>query len=174
MTTPLQKNILDFINLNNLQGPNLIGTAERVAKAWHLFLHPEPFELTSFIPKGKTGMIFIKNHECWSFCPHHLLPVRYTVKVGYLPEKEVLGLSKLARIADDQMRHMPLQEELASMIAQPIIDCLQPKGVGVIIQGEHMCMRMRGVESTHSEAVSTLMWGLFLEDPKAREEFILL
>ena len=175
MTSPLQKNIADFLQLTGLHGPNFKGTPERVARAWQAFLGQELFDITSFQLERKGGTILIKNHECWSFCPHHLLPVRYIVKVGYIPNKQkVLGLSKLARIVNAQMSKMPLQEDLAAMIAQPIIDSINPKGVGVIINGEHLCMRMRGVESTHAEAVSTFFWGVHLDDDTARKEFMLL
>lgn len=157
------------------QSPNFKNTPARVARMWKAFLHPEPCSFTSFPLEGKGGMICVKNHECWSFCPHHLLPVKYTVKIGYLPEGgKVLGLSKLARIADCAMCCLPLQEDLAELIARPIIEQIQPKGVGVVIHGEHLCMRMRGVESRCASAMTTFMWGLFRSDHRAREEFLLL
>ena len=147
--TQIKLNVSNLMEALKLRGRNFIGTPNRVGDAWMKFLHPEPFELTTFPLEGVGGMIAVKDHECWSFCPHHLLPVRYKVRVGYIPEETVLGLSKLNRIADAQMCKMPLQEDLAEMIAQPIIDCLKPKGVGVVVHGEHLCMKMRGVESTH-------------------------
>jgi len=163
-----------FLRTYALSGPNFENTPERVSNMWKGFFKPIKYTLTTFPLKRKGGMILIKNHECWSFCPHHLLPVKYLVKVGYVPEKLVLGLSKLARIADVMMQKMPLQEDLAEMIASPIIESIEPKGVGVVVSGEHLCMKMRGVESSHVSAVSDFMWGVFLEDVKAREEFLSL
>ena len=119
-------------------------------------------------------MIVVNDHECWSFCPHHLLPVKYMVKVGYIPEKMVLGLSKLARITDAMMRRLPLQEDLPEMIAEPIINTIQPKGLGVVVKGEHLCMKMRGVESSHAFATNSFMHGVFMDDMKARQEFLKL
>jgi GTP cyclohydrolase I len=159
----------------DLHGPDFDGTPKRIARMWWKFIKPKGVDMTTFELKGKGGMIFIKNHECWSFCPHHLLPVRYVIKVGYLPEnRQVLGLSKLARVCDSLMHKMPLQEDLAGMIARPIIKVLNPKGVGVIIEGEHLCMRMRGVESSCATAVSTFFWGEILTDESTRKEFMAL
>jgi len=163
-----------FLRTYNLKGSNFEETPDRVSNMWKTFFTPIKYTLTTFPLKKKGGMILIKNHECWSFCPHHLLPVKYLVKVGYVPEKLVLGLSKLARIADIMMQKMPLQEDLAEMIASRIIESIEPKGVGVVVTGEHMCMKMRGVESSHVNAVSTFMWGVFLDDVKARDEFLSL
>jgi len=154
--------------------PNFEDTPQRVARMWKSFLQPKQFKMTSFPLEQKGGMIVVKNHECWSFCPHHLLPVKYICTIGYIPERRVLGLSKLAWIADDCMRDLPLQESLPEMIGRRIIEAINPKGVGVIIKGEHLCMRMRGVESTTAEAVSSFMSGIFLTDSKAREEFLTL
>ncbi len=155
-------------------GPNFDSTPERVARMWKKFTTPKKYNMTDFPLTQKGGMIVVKNHECWSFCPHHLLPVRYTCKMAYIPEGRVLGLSKLAWIADDLMRLMPLQEELPSLIGKKIQEAIEPKGVGVIVSGTHLCMRMRGVESSHAEAVSSFMGGIFLSDSKAREEFLTL
>ena len=155
-------------------GPNFADTPKRVARMLIRFHEPVTYNTTSFPLTQKGGMIIVKNHECWSFCPHHLLPVKYIIKMAYVPEAKVLGLSKLAWIADDLMRFMPLQEELASLIGQEIQKAILPKGVGVIVTGTHLCMRMRGVESAHAEAVSSFMSGLFLTDDKCRMEFITL
>lgn len=156
-------------------GPNFKGTPERVATMWEAFTNPPRIRLKTFPTDMKTGIVAIKDHECWSFCPHHLLPVRYTIKVGYLPkERRVLGLSKLARLCDRAMATMPLQEELGAQIVMPLVDSIDPLGAGIIIHGEHLCMQMRGVDSAHVSATTDFMCGLFLEDQKVREEFMLL
>jgi len=167
------RSLIDLLGFD-IENPNFIGTPERVARMWSTFTTPKQYQLTDFPLQQKGGMILVKNHECWSFCPHHLLPVKYLCKMAYVPESKVLGLSKLAWIADDLMRLMPLQEELPSLIGKRIQEAIMPKGVGVIIQGEHLCMRMRGVESSHAEAVSSFVSGCFLTDQSCREEFMML
>lgn len=157
-----------------LSGPNFEETPYRAAKLWCELLEPRSYRITTFPLTTPAGMVVVKNHECWSLCPHHLLPVRYICKIGYIPEKEVLGLSKLAWIADDLMRKLPLQEELPAMIGRRIEELLNPKGVGVIVRGEHLCMRMRGVESSTASAVSSYMSGVFMDEPSCREEFLSL
>lgn len=163
--------ILDILNYS---GVNFDDTPARVARMMLKFHEPITYNTTSFPLSQKGGMIVVKNHECWSMCPHHLLPVKYICKMAYVPEERVLGLSKLAWIADDLMREMPLQEELPAMIGKRIIEAITPKGVGVIVHGEHLCMRMRGVESSHAEAVSSFLSGCFMTEHSCREEFMLL
>ena len=158
-----------------LHGQNFDETPKRMEQQWYNFISPPPIKLTTFTSKVQTGHVIVKNHECWSFCPHHLLPVKYIIKIGYLPKgKKVLGLSKLARICDSVMYKMPLQEELGAMIVQPLIEAVQPRAAGAVINGQHLCMRMRGVESSCAEAVTDFMWGLYLEDASARQEFLSL
>lgn len=165
-----------ILSCTELNGPNFIDTPKRVARAWKDFLNQPKPTLTTFPLEASTlgGMIVLKNHETWGFCPHHLLPVKYTFKIGYIPEQTVLGLSKLARIAEYVIRDLPIQEDVASRIVLTLKDAVEPKGIGVIIRGEHLCMKIRGVESPCAEAISTVMWGIFLTDNKAREEFMLL
>ena len=159
---------------DNPDSPNFKDTPSRVARMWAEFLSlPQP-ELTTFPLTTKGGMIILRNHESWGFCPHHLLPVKYTFRIGYLPEDRVLGLSKLARIADYTLTDLPLQEEIAPRIVNTLVGAINPKGAGCVVYGEHLCTRMRGVKSPCAEAISDIMWGLFLEDPKAREEFLML
>ena len=166
------KTILDALGFH---GDHIEGTPERVARMWENFTNPPSFISTTFTAKEKTGYIIMKDHQCYSFCPHHLLPVKYNIKLGYLPSDNIiLGLSKLARICDDQMRHMPVQEDLGGMVARQVIQSVNPQGVGVVIQGEHMCMQMRGVESHCASATTTFMWGVLLTDQSAREEVLLL
>jgi len=119
-------------------------------------------------------MIAIKDYVTWGYCPHHLLPVKYTFKIGYVPEEKILGLSKLARIADYCLRDMPVQEEIPGRIAEMIVKAIHPKGTGVLCHGEHLCMQMRGVESEHVNAVNSNLTGCMLDEDSAREEFLLL
>lgn len=155
--------------------PNLKATPDRVARMWASFLKEEPLILKEFPLKGKGGLILVRNHKAWSFCPHHFLPVEFTFRIGYIPEqRKVLGLSKLPRIANQVLKSLPLQEEIAPAVGQKIIQAISPRGVGVIVEGRHFCMRIRGVSSPCSDAVTTFFSGDLLEEGPAREEFISL
>ncbi|MWR20590.1 GTP cyclohydrolase I FolE, partial [Helicobacter pylori] len=105
---------------------------------------------------------------------HHLLPFFGRVHIGYIPRKKILGLSKFGRITDMFARRLQVQERLAVQIAQAIWDILEPVGVGVVVEGQHLCMMMRGVEKQHSSTTSSAMLGNFREDAKTREEFLSL
>ncbi|KAF2974134.1 hypothetical protein EK904_004819 [Melospiza melodia maxima] len=105
-------------------------------------------------------MVIVKDIDMFSLCEHHLVPFVGKVHIGYLPNKQVLGLSKLARIVEIYSRR--LQE------------ALQPAGVGVVVEATHMCMVMRGVQKMNSKTVTSTMLGVFREDPKTREEFLTL
>ena len=120
------------------------------------------------------GMVIVKDIECYSLCEHHLLPFVGKVHVAYVPDKHILGLSKVARIVDMFARRLQTQERLTQQICDTIDDVLKPKGVGVIIQAEHFCMMMRGVEKQHSSCITSAVKGLIKKDPKTREEFLRL
>lgn len=166
--------IRDLLNYYALTGENFDDTPNRVIRTFDSLIHQEFPKLTTFPLKEKPGIILIKDYVTWSFCPHHLLPVKYTFKIGYIPDKRVLGLSKLPRLADWAMRFLPLQEDIPAIILNPLEATLKPKGAGVIVKGEHLCMQMRGVKSECVSAVSSGMRGAFLDEGPAREEFLLL
>ena len=173
--TPVESTIVLLLKDLNLEGQHFKGTPERVARMWQAFLNPEPFITTTFKTPEKTGFIIVKDHLCYSFCPHHLLPVKYTIKVGYLPqESRILGLSKLARICDYQMHLLPVQEDLGSLIARDLLKAVNPKGIGVVIHGEHMCMQMRGIKAVNSDTITSSMKGCFREKTAARNELMQL
>jgi GTP cyclohydrolase I len=166
--------IRDLLQAYNLEGENFDDTPRRYIKTFEDLLNRPKPKLTTFPLNGVASMLFIKDYITWSLCPHHLLPVRYTCKIGYIPEQKVLGLSKLCRIADYVMSALPLQEEIPGMIHAVLKFAISPKGCGVIITGEHLCMRMRGVQSENTTAVSSGMYGVFFTEAKAREEFLTL
>ena len=119
-------------------------------------------------------MVVVKDIELYSLCEHHLLPFFGKCHVAYIPNKKVVGLSKVARLVNMYARRLQIQERLTSQIAQTIEDKLSPQGVGVIIEARHLCMVMRGVEKQHSAAVTSAMLGVFRENKQTRDEFLSL
>jgi GTP cyclohydrolase IA len=119
-------------------------------------------------------MVVVKDIELYSLCEHHLLPFFGKCHVAYIPNKKVVGLSKIARLVNMYARRLQIQERLTSQIAETIDDKLKPQGVGVIIEARHLCMVMRGVEKQHSTAVTSHMLGVFRENKQTRDEFLSL
>ena len=119
-------------------------------------------------------IIVVKDIDVYSLCEHHLLPFFGKCHVAYLPDKQVVGLSKIARLVNVFARRLQIQERLTSQIAESLQDKLKPLGVGVIIEATHMCMVMRGVEKQGSVAVTSSMLGTFRENKQTRDEFLSL
>ena len=119
-------------------------------------------------------MVVVKDIEFFSLCEHHLLPFFGKAHVAYLPEKRVLGLSKIARLVNMFARRLQIQERMTSQIAQALEEKLAPQGVGVIIEARHLCMQMRGVEKQHGQAVTSAMLGSFRHNKQTRDEFLSL
>ena len=120
------------------------------------------------------GMVIVKEIECYSLCEHHLLPFVGKVHVGYIPNEQKIGLSKIARIVDMFGRRLQTQERLGQQICDALNEVLKPKGIGVVTEMEHFCMMMRGVEKQHSQAVTSHVRGLFQKDERTRKEFLSL
>jgi len=120
------------------------------------------------------NMVVVKDIEVYSLCEHHMLPFFGKCHVAYIPNKKVVGLSKIARLVNMYARRLQIQERLTSQIARAIEKDLAPEGVGVIVEARHLCMVMRGVEKQHSAAVTSAMLGAFRENKQTRDEFLSL
>jgi GTP cyclohydrolase I len=154
----------------DVQDRNFKTTPQRYAKfIKSLFWSPRPV-ITTF-QEQHDQMVIMRNHECWTLCPHHLLPVRFELAVAYLPRGEVLGVSKLARLFDE-INTMPLMQETATdLLCERIFDLTGRMGAGVVMRGEHLCMKMRGIKSPADIVTSKLM-GVMSGNPQARNEFL--
>ena len=157
----------------DLNDKNFVGTPERAAKLWfeELYLAPATKALFQTFPEHYDQMVVLTGHTTYTRCPHHLERVRFIVSVGYIPNMHVLGLSKLARIADYYAKGLVLQETYTDMLAEGLAQALRAQGVGVYVSGEHNCMQARGVK-TSGRVVTTALKGSFLNDAKTREEFL--
>ncbi|WP_408630161.1 GTP cyclohydrolase I FolE [Amycolatopsis mongoliensis] len=150
-------------------------TPRRVAKAYAEMLRPRDFQLTTFPnDEGYDELVLAKSIPVQSLCEHHLLPFRGVAHVGYLPGERILGLSKLARVVEMFARDLQVQERLTKQVADWLQEHLAPKGVGVVIEAEHLCMSLRGVRATGALTVTSSLHGLLREEPKTRQEFFAL
>lgn len=151
---------------------NFRDTPKRVAKMYAELLTPPANNWTSF-PSPTRGMIVLRGHRVFALCPHHLLPVELSAFVAYIPCEKVLGLSKLARVVEQQLVTPMMQEQLGDQTADTLDAQLSPQGVAVILSGAHSCMRARGVES-HGDVVTSALRGLFLHSDQTRQELFAL
>ena len=150
-------------------------TPVRVAKALAEMLTPEPFCVTTFAnDEGYDELVVARAIPFASLCEHHLLPFSGFAYVGYLPDERLVGLSKLARLVDHFSRRLQVQERLTAQVANYLQSTLQPKGVGVVLEAEHLCMSLRGVRSGGSRTVTSALKGLVRDDPRTRSEFLSL
>ncbi len=151
----------------------LRGTPRRVVAAFRELLTPRPFELTTFPnDEGYDEMVFVRSIPFNSLCEHHLLPFFGVAHVAYLPGHRILGLSKIARVVELHSRRVQVQERMTAQIATWLWESLEPKGVGVVVSGEHTCMTLRGVRATGTTTVTSSLRGAFRESPSTRQEFL--
>jgi GTP cyclohydrolase I len=157
------------------ENPHLTDTPRRVAAAFRELLTPRPFTLTTFPnDEGYDELVLAKSIPFHSLCEHHLLPFTGVAHVGYLPAGRILGLSKLARVVEHFARDLQVQERLTQQVADWLVVHLEPKGVGVVLEAEHLCMSLRGVQAAGSRTVTSALHGLLREDARSRQEFFAL
>jgi GTP cyclohydrolase I len=150
-------------------------TPRRVAEAYAELLTPPAFRATTFPNEdGYEGLIVAQAIPFHSLCMHHLLPFRGLAHVGYLPGERILGLSKLARVVERFARDLQIQERLTVQIADWLQAELQPAGVGVVLEAEHMCMSLRGVQQPGARTVTSALRGAIRDDHQTRQEFLAL
>jgi GTP cyclohydrolase I len=158
-----------------LDSESLRGTPGRMARAYAELFTPRPFNLTTFPnDEGYDELVLARAIPVRSVCEHHLLPFTGIAHVGYLPGQRILGLSKLARIVEHFARAPQVQERLTKQVADWLYAHLRPRGVGVVIEAEHTCMTLRGVQASGSRTVTSTLLGTLREDPRSRQEFFAL
>ena len=154
---------------------HLAETPRRVAGAFAEMLTPPPFDLTTFPnDEGYDELVIVGEIPFQSLCAHHLLPFKGKAHVAYLPGERLVGLSKLARVVELYSRRLQLQERLTTQVADWLGEQLQPRGVGVVLEAEHLCMSLRGVQTAGSNTVTSALRGALKEDARTRQEFLSL
>jgi len=159
----------------SLDSESLRGTPGRMARAYAELFAPRPFDLTTF-PNDENydELVLARAIPVRSVCEHHLLPFVGVAHVGYLPGERILGLSKLARIVEHFACRPQVQERLTKQVADWLCQQLNPKGVGVVIEAEHTCMTLRGVQASGASTVTSTLLGTLRQDARSRQEFFAL
>jgi GTP cyclohydrolase I len=157
----------------------LLKTPERVAKAMSWLTRGYEMDVAEVVgdavfEEQHESMVMVRDIELYSMCEHHMLPFFGKAHIAYIPQGRIVGLSKLPRIVEVFSRRLQVQERLTEQIAQAIQDVLHPEGVGVVIECEHLCMMMRGVEKQNSRTITSALRGSFKNDPMTRDEFLRL
>lgn len=157
----------------DIRSPHLAETPERVADALIELLSPRPFLATTFPnDDGYDELVVVAGIPFDSLCEHHLLPFRGVAHVGYVPGDRLLGLSKFARVVERFARDLQVQERLTRQIADWVDDELEPVGVGVVLEAEHLCMSLRGVQARGARTVTSALVGVLRDDERMRREFL--
>jgi GTP cyclohydrolase I len=166
--------LLDALGVD-ITDESLQDTPRRVAAAYSELLTPLPFEATTFPnDEGYDELVVARSIPFHSLCEHHLLPFTGVAHVAYLPGDRIVGLSKLGRVVESFARRLQVQERMTVQIADWVEEYLNPRGVGVVLEAEHMCMSLRGVQKPGARTVTSALHGLVRDDLRTREEFLAL
>jgi GTP cyclohydrolase I len=163
---------------DNPEREGLVGTPDRVVRAYQDFFSGYDVDPVAFLTRtftevdGYDELIVLRDIRFESHCEHHLAPIIGRAHIGYLPNRRVVGISKLARVLDAYARRLQIQEKLTAQVANTIHEVLQPRGVGVIVDAAHQCMTTRGVHKPGMSMVTSHMLGSFRTDPSTRREFL--
>ena len=157
----------------------LLKTPERVAQSMAWLTRGYSMDVADVVgdavfEEEHASMVMVRDIELYSLCEHHLLPFYGKAHIAYIPQGRIVGLSKLPRIVEVFARRLQVQERLTEQVAQAIQDVLQPQGVGVVIECQHLCMMMRGVEKQNSRTITSALRGSFRDDAMTRDEFLRL
>ena len=161
----------------NPEREGLLKTPERVSKSMEFLTNgydknPSEILKSAMFSESYSQMVLVKDIELYSLCEHHMLPFFGKAHIAYIPNGHIVGLSKIPRIVDVFSRRLQVQERLTDEIKDCIQETLNPKGVAVVIEAQHLCMQMRGVQKQHSSTTTTAFSGIFMSDEKTRAEFM--
>jgi GTP cyclohydrolase I len=163
---------------DNPEREGLLGTPDRVVRSYEEFFagyQEDPAEIlqrTFEEVEGYDEVVMLRDIRVESYCEHHMVPIIGKVHIGYLPDKRVVGISKLARLVDAYAKRLQIQEKLTAQIANTVQDVLQPRGVAVVIEASHQCMTTRGVHKSGVDMVTSRMLGAFRDNGETRREFL--
>ena len=159
----------------DLAAESLAGTPERVAKMYAELLTPVSFEATTFPNDGAYDeLVIVRDIPFSSLCEHHLMPFTGVAHIAYLPRARIVGLSKLARVVELYARRLQVQERMTTQVADWIESELEPRGVGVVLSAEHLCMTVRGVKTPGARTITSAIRGCLRDDARTRAEFLAL
>jgi GTP cyclohydrolase I len=172
----MYKRVLELIG-EDPDREGLIKTPERVSKALHFLTNGYSINPCEIINSAKFSeeyrqMVIVKDIDLYSMCEHHMLPFFGKAHVAYIPDGHITGLSKIARVVEAFSRRLQVQERLTTQIRNCIQECLNPLGVAVVIEAQHLCMMIRGVQKQNSVTTTSAFTGIFLENINTREEFV--
>jgi GTP cyclohydrolase I len=159
----------------DLTDESLRDTPRRVARMYAELLTPRPFTVTTFPNDGAYDeLVIVRNIPFSSVCEHHLMPFTGVAHVAYLPKARIVGLSKLARVIELYARRLQVQERMTSQVADWVERELEPRGVGIVLEAEHLCMTIRGVQTPGARTITSAVRGTLRTDPRTRAEFLAL